>query len=273
MRLDYILEALYSQPWAITPSRYEAVKRVVHSYLDRKAEFDLSALGLKAPPPYEVVGKVAVVPVVGVILNKASGLEAACGAFSSETFRKTLAEVSALPEVETILLNVDSGGGMVKGGLETVAALKQAAKSKKLIAYSDGLIASQAYYYACHASRIYLSASAEAGSIGVYCAHVDETRAFENEGLKMELFKGGDGSFKALGFPGVPLTQEQKEYLQEGVDKSYAEFVATVKSNRAKVGKDALNGKVFEGEEAVKMGLADGIINDLDALLDYLNAG
>jgi ClpP class serine protease len=114
MRLDYILESIYCEPWAITEGRFNAIKKVVHSYLDRKADVDLEKLGLKAPEPFEIVGKVAVVPVVGAIFPKTSNLMAACGAFSCETFRSTLAEVSAMPAVETILLNVDSGGGMVK---------------------------------------------------------------------------------------------------------------------------------------------------------------
>jgi signal peptide peptidase SppA len=271
MRLDYFLEALYCEPWAITQSRFEAVKKVVHSYLDTKAEIDLAKLGAELPPAFELVGKVAVVPVVGLILPKASGLEAACGAFSCQTFRNTLAELSALPEVETILLNVDSGGGMVRGGLETTEALKLTKKSKKVIAYSDGIIASQAYYIACQASRVYLSASAEAGSIGCFCAYLDQSQAFLNEGLKVDIFKGGNSKFKAMGTMGTSLTDEQKAYLQESVDTKFAEFVALVKANRRNATEDATSGKMFRAEEAINSGLADGIINNLDDLVTYLN--
>jgi ClpP class serine protease len=74
-----------------------------------------------------------------------------------------------------------------------------------------------------------------------------------------------------MGLEGTSLTDEQRAYLQEGVDKNYAQFVSVVKANRKKVSADALSGKMFDAEDAIKLGLADGIINDLDSLISYLN--
>lgn len=270
--LDRILELVYLRPWAILPARHKAIRTVVEAHLTQKTFLDWDDDGEDDDnDSYDVVGSVAVIPIEGTILNKCSGLEAACGGFSCQTFRQTLAEVSALPQVGTILLNIDSGGGMVKGGLETVAALQKAKLSKNLVAYSDGTVASQAYYFACQADSIYISASAEAGSIGVYCAYLDQSKAYEQAGYELEVFKGGNSAFKAMGLEGTSLTDEQRAYLQADVDASYSEFVSTVRASRRNVSPDALNGKVFSGMDAVKVGLVDGIVNELDSLIAYLN--
>lgn len=272
MKLERIFSLLFASPWAILPAKHYAIRKALDSYLERGA-FSLDTLetGAEETPRFEVVGSTAIVGIEGVILNKCSGLEAACGAFSLDTFKKTLKEVGAREDITNVVLNIASGGGTVTGTPEAGQAIKALSKIKNVIAYTDSCAASAAYWLACNARRIFLSQSAEVGSIGVYCAYLDESANYAAEGYKLEVFKGGNSKFKAMGLPGTSLTDEQKTYLQDSVNKSYNEFVSLVSSNRKKVSEDALSGKMFDAEEAVNNGLADGIINDLDSLIEYLN--
>lgn len=270
--LDRILERVYLHPWAILPARHKAIQAILQAHLETKGFFDLPDTDEEDDAQgYDVVGTVAVIPIEGTILNKCSGLEAMCGAFSLQSFKQTLREVAARPDVTSIVLNISSGGGTVTGTPEAADLIAEVAAAKPIYAYTDDCIASAAYWLASQTRGIFLSKSAELGSIGVYCAYLDESKAYAMEGLKVELFKGGNSAFKAMGYEGTSLSDEQKAYLQAGVDKTYAEFVSTVKAKRPNATADAYTGKMFDADEAVKNGLADGCINELDSLIAYLN--
>jgi ClpP class serine protease len=83
-------------------------------------------------------------------------------------------------------------------------------------------MASAAYWIGVTADAIFAEPSAEIGSIGVYSAFLDESRAFEMEGLKTELFK--TGKYKGMGMPGLPLTEDQRALIQAEVDRVNKQF-------------------------------------------------
>ena len=271
MRLERISHLVYNSPWAILPERHRGIQTLLESAAKRGSLLDFAPEAER--PRFEIVGKVAVIPVEGVILGKASGLESACGAFSLETFRKTLRDVAARPDVANIVLNISSGGGTITGLPESAKLIADVSKTKPVYAFTSDCIASAAYWLACSGRGVFLAESAEVGSIGVYQAFLDQTRAFENEGLKVELFKGGgdNNAFKAMGMAGLPLTDDQKNHLQAGVDKTYAAFTDWVTTNRPSVEPESMAGQMFDAGDAQKRGLADGIINELDSLISFLN--
>jgi protease-4 len=271
MRLERILEVVYCKPWAILPSKHRAIQRILDAHLER-ADFDLDSLLADSDnegEAYEIYGNTAVFPIEGTILNKCSGLEAACGAFSLQTFRQGLQEAAADAAVRNILLNISSGGGTVTGVPEAADLIRQIAAVKPVYAFTDDCIASAAYWLASQANNIFISKSAEVGSIGVYLALLDVSGAMEQDGVKMELFKAG--KFKAMGLAGNPLSDEERELLQANVDKIYAQFTGYVKSKRQKVTSDTMQGQMFDAEDALANGLIDGVVNDVNALIDYLN--
>lgn len=268
MRLERILSLVYSSPWAILPSKHQAIRAALDAYLVKGSFLDFDDDSEPAPA-YEVFGTVAIVPIEGVILGKASTMEAMCGAFSLDQFKKTLKEISGRDDIKTVLLNIASGGGTITGLPEASNAIKALRASKNVVAYTDDCMASAAYWLGCNAKSLFMSQSAEIGSVGVYVAFLDESVAFAQEGLKTELFKSG--AFKGLGIPGLSLSDEQKAYIQEGVDKAFAQFVSVVKANRPKVNADVFSAKMYSSDDAVKMGLADGIIDNLDDLIAYYN--
>ena len=85
----------------------------------------------------------------------------------------------------------------------------------------------------------------------------------------LEMFS--KATHKGLGLPGRDLTQADREYLQSGVDRVNAEFVAAVKAGRPKVSEEALrDAKMYDGVAAVKQGLADGIVASWDEFLSLI---
>jgi len=272
MRLERILEVVYTKPWAILPTKHRAIQTILEAHLERadflRPDF-LNEDDCTDNSNYQILGNTAVIPIEGTILNKCSGLEALCGAFSLEEFKQDIKDVAARPDVKNILLNISSGGGTVTGVPEAADLISELANSKNVYAYTYDCIASAAYWLASQANGIFISKSAEVGSIGVYLALLDVTGAMENEGIKLELFKAG--KFKAMGIPGVPLSDEERALMQASVDKVYTNFTAYVNAKRPAVTSDSMQGQMFDSDEALKAGLIDGVINDVNALIDYLN--
>lgn len=268
MQLPRIINAVYSRPWAITADKHAAIRTALEAYINGASfpDFDPAT----TEETLSIVGSVAVLNIEGTIVPKASGLEAMCGLFSLEQFRKDLRAAASNNDVKSIILNIASGGGMITGVPETADHIAEVARSKNVVAYTGDIAASAAYWLACQANRVFMSKSAEVGSIGVYLALLDVTRAMEQEGVKLELFKAGD--FKAMGMPGKPLSDAERELLQAGVDKAYRQFTGYVKAKRPSVPTAAMQGQCLDLDDALRYGLVDGEINSLDSLIDYLNA-
>jgi len=268
--LIHILDTVYNQPWCILPSKHRAIQAVIEAHLSKKADLDFGDIEPPEKEPFAVVGKTAVIPIEGVILNKCSGLEAMCGAQSLQDLKASIGEVSSRPDISNVIFNISSGGGTVTGVPEAADAIAQLGKSKDTYAYTDDCIASAAYWLASQTKGIFLSKSAEIGSIGVYLALIDSSKAMADDGLKLELFKAG--AFKAMGIPGTTLTDDQRTLLQSSVDKIYGQFTSYVLSTRPRVPVSAMQGQMFDSKDSLKNGLADGVINSLDSLVDLLNS-
>ena len=108
------------------------------------------------------------------------------------------------------------------------------------------------------------------GSIGVYCALLDQTLALEMEGLKLEFFSRG--ARKGIGVPGRELTDDDRAYLQAGVDECYANFTGAVRAFRPQVSPDNFEAQVYSGVNAQAARLVDGVVPDYDALVAAMAA-
>lgn len=270
MRLERIIETVYTKPWAILPAKHRAIQQLIEAHLNGASFLDFDGGDENDTPAYDVVGNTAIIPIEGTILNKTSGLEAMCGAFSCQGFRQTLRTVAADGTVENIVLSISSGGGIITGVPETADLIASVAATKPVYAFTDDCIASAAYWLASQARGIFLSKSAEIGGIGIYMALLDVSGMFAQEGVKLELIKAG--KFKAMGIPGQSLSNDERTLLQASVDKSYAQFTGYVNATRPTVSSETMQGQMFDADDAITNGLADGIINELDDLISYLNS-
>lgn len=165
------------------------------------------------------------------------------------------------PRVGSVLMHIDSPGGDAAGCFEAVRRMRAAASvaGKPVFAHADELAASAAYALATVAEKIYLPPSGTVGSIGVISAHIDESKALENEGMTVTVVKSGarKAEFNSL----EPLTKEAHGHMQELVDGLAGQFAELVAEGRGKTAKAwlKLEGAVAHGEDAVAKGLADGV--------------
>jgi signal peptide peptidase SppA len=265
MKFPRIVQAVYWQPWLITPQMHASIRKLVESKLAGiEMPWDVQE---QEQEPYTVEGGVAVIPVEGVILRKASALERMCGACGVEQVESALMAAAGDSAVRGVFLDVDSPGGTV-GGVPELGELV-ASIGKPVMAYTGGQMCSAAYWLAAGAGEIVASQSAEVGSIGVYLPWEDWSRYYENAGVKVEVIRNDGADLKGMGYPGTALTESQRAELQKGVDQIADMFHAHVTSHRGAVNPDTMRGQAFLATEAVTRNLVDSVMGRGEALASF----
>jgi protease IV len=229
---------------------------------------DTSELKQIAVQPGEKSAKVAIVEVEGMLLDERSGglLQASENPLS--LFIQELDQAASDDSVKAIVLRVNSPGGSVTTS-DTMydALLRFKAKTHKpVIASAQELDASGAYYVSCAADKIIVNPTSVVGSIGVIFESFDFEDTLDKLGVRSDAIKSAP--LKDMASPYRHLTPEARAVMQGMVDEYFARFKNIVATNRGI--KDAAtvelvtDGRVFSGQRAVELGLADqtGRLND-----------
>ena len=186
------------------------------------------------------------------------------GACNTGEILAAVQEAAGRPDIEAIFLDIDSPGGSVNGTPELARAVAEASKVKYVYAFSAGQMCSAAYWVASQADAIYATPSARIGSIGVILPVVDSSGAFEQAGMKVEVFAAG--KFKSAGTPGTSLTDDQRQWLQSEVEETAADFHAAVLARGRKIPDEAMEGQTFSARNAMRFNLAGMVASRADAL-------
>jgi signal peptide peptidase SppA len=219
-------------------------------------------------------GKVGVIPVHGPIDQRMSSELMKLGGTSTEEVAAALDALLADSQVEAIVLHVDSPGGHIYGVEELSDRIFAARGRKKIYAAADSMAASAGYWIASAAETLIVTPGGDVGSVGVYAAHVDQSKALEAEGLTVSLVSAG--KYKTELSPYGPLAEEARGHLQEMVDTTYTKFTAALKRNRGvsleAVRKDFGEGRLVPAAKAVASKMADRIMPFSD-LMTKLTGG
>lgn len=276
MRHARLISEFNNMPWAILPETLQAMQLVLHRWASgiRLTEEEIRA-AVGDTPEVQAARRdrerhaggnmIGVLPVFGVIGHRAnlvydmsSGVNT-----STELLGQAFRSMMADDQVVAIVLDIDSPGGSVYGVAELASEIAAAGaeKKKRIVASVNSLAASAAYWIASAADEIVITPGGEAGSIGVWGAHVDASKYYEAEGLTYTLISAG--KYKTEGHHWGPLGDEARAFMQQRVDEYYDMFIKAVAVNRrdsqTKVREGYGEGRVLGAEAAVKANLADRI--------------
>lgn len=254
-------ELLLTGTWAIEPNYFRQLAALT--------DVELRAEGSTPGRALQKTGVVAVVPIHGIISQRG---HPALGMFgiAQTLLEQLIPSIRALadhPSVETIILDIDSPGGVIGGVPEAAEAIYSLRAKKRIVAISNTLAASAAYWIGSAASEFYATPSSETGSIGAFTVHHDISRALDRHGETVTLIHAG--KYKVEGNPYEPLDSEAQAFTQQTVDNYYSMFltdVARFRGNTSIADTDAGQGRVVSAPTAVADGLADGILT-LDSLI------
>jgi len=142
------------------------------------------------------------------------------------------------------------------------------AAGKSTIAYVDRMAASNGYFFAAACDRIAAAPSAIVGSISTYAAYLDESRAYEMEGLEVRMFRSGE--VKGAGYPGKPWTDAEIADMQRVTEQFSEQFKGYIRTKRG-LPDDLMQGQYWPAEFA-PAGIIDVLYDDLETLISDISS-
>lgn len=173
---------------------------------------------------------------------------------------------------QPVLLRIDSPGGEVYGCGELADYIYRARESgARIEAYIEGQGDSAAYWIASACDKVTINASGEAGSIGVRCVVVDDSKALEAMGIAAYDIVADQSPLKVVD----ASDPKDRARVKAQMTAFAGVFVSAVARGRGvsidKVLNDFGRGDVMVGEAAVKAGLADEV-GTLESVLAAMTA-
>lgn len=197
---------------------------------------------------------IALVGIQGPILDSASTLD-------------WIRKIENNSEVKGVLLRVNSPGGGASASQEIYSALARIGKKIPVAASMGATAASGGLMIAMAGERVFASPSTVTGSIGV---RMDIPQL---EGLMSKIGVGQEtlvtAPYKDAASYMRPLTERDREYLEGVLMNMHEQFVRIVATGRhMELDKAAAlaNGKIYTGEEALKLGLVDELGGEYEAM-------
>ncbi len=279
--LPHVASRVFGTPLMIARTKLEVILGVLAPRFSGSMPAPLDTESTAASSTAVTADGIAIVPILGTLVARSGYLDAASGLQSYAEIGEAVAMAMDDPSVRGVILDVDSPGGEV-GGLfdlvDRIGAIK-AASGKPLWAVANESALSAAYAIASAADRLYVTRTAEVGSIGVVAVHVDESGADAKAGLAWSFVFAGE--HKVDGNPHAPLSGQARAAIQADVDQLYGAFCALVAASR-RMSIEAVRlteASIFRGELAIRVGLADRLgtlevaIADLATALDANTMG
>ncbi|WP_434562077.1 S49 family peptidase [Pseudomonas sp. Z5-35] len=169
------------------------------------------------------------------------------------------------PKVKGVVLRINSpGGSPVQSGYvyDEIVRLRALHPNIKVYAVIADLGASGAYYIASAADQIYADKASLVGSIGVTAAGYGFVGTMEKLGVERRVYTSGE--HKSFLDPFQPRKPEETAFWQGVLDTTHKQFIASVKKGRGERLKDKehpelFSGLVWSGEQALPLGLIDGL--------------
>jgi protease-4 len=174
---------------------------------------------------------------------------------------KDLADLTDDDDIKAVVIRVNSGGGSAYAS-EQIWHQVQLLKAKKPVVISmGGAAASGGYYISCPASYIYAEPTTITGSIGIFGIAMDRSELMTQKlGFKYDEVKTNRNA--TMGSEVMPMTEEQKRYLQTAIDRGYNLFKTRVANGR-RLTMDQVEalaqGHVYLGSDAMKLKLVDAL--------------
>jgi protease-4 len=166
-------------------------------------------------------------------------------------------------KVKALVLEIDSpGGSPVQAEMihREIGRLKAFNPEHRIVAVINDTGASAAYYIAVAADAIYANRASLVGSIGVRMDSFGFTDAMQRLGIERRLYVASDHKGALDMFS--PVRAEEEDHIRDTLAEVHAQFITAVREGRGerlKNGEEVFSGLFWSGEEALALGLVDGI--------------
>lgn len=266
-RYAHVVAMFNGAVWAIVPEKLAAIREVMRRRASGERLTDVQIrgrLGLSYDeeprrPQAARTGGVAILPLYGFLCPKANMVTEYSGGTSLEAYGRMFRQSVADQSVGSVVLDIDSPGGLTYGVEELWAEIFAARKVKRVVACVNPSAGSGAYWIATAAEEIVAAPSGDMGSIGCFVLHEDISAHLAAEGIKVEIIRAGE--YKVEDNPFEPLTKQARAYIQAQIDACYAKFLRDVARGRGVSASTASTrfgqGRMLLAADALAAGMAD----------------
>lgn len=216
----------------------------------------------------KVDDEIAVYYAYGEIKEDITGGFAQESAITSKQMTKDLQELREDDDVKAVVLRVNSPGGSAYASEQIWREVQLLSKEKPVIVSMGALAASGGYYISCGANKIFAEPTTLTGSIGIFGMIPDATELLTDKlGLSFDVVK--TNAHSDFGAMGRPLNESECRLMQAYINQGYELFTGRVAQGR-NISQDSVKavaeGRVWTGEQAMKIGLVDKLGNLNDAI-------
>jgi len=161
-----------------------------------------------------------------------------------------------------VILQINSpGGSPVQAGMmnDEIHRLRKLYPNKPFYVVVEDICASGGYYVAVASDQILVDKASLVGSIGVIMEGFGFTGLMDKLGVTRRMITSG--SNKGMLDPFSKENPQQVEMVKTMIDEIHQQFISVVKEGRGARLKDTpelFSGRIWNGEQAVKIGLVDG---------------
>lgn len=185
-----------------------------------------------------------------------------------EKMIKDLQDLREDDDVKAVVIRVNSPGGSAFASEQIWREVCLLKEKKPVVVSMGGMAASGGYYISCVANRIFAEPTTLTGSIGIFGMIPDMSELMtEKIGLKFDVVKTNEMS--DIGTMARPFNEAESAQMQKMINRGYDLFTKRVADGRG-MAQDSVKliaeGRVWTGEQGLKIGLVDELGNLDDAL-------
>jgi len=191
------------------------------------------------------------------------------GVISSEKFAKEIRKARKDDNIKAIVLRVNSPGGSVVASEVIWREMSEAEKVKPVIVSMGEVAASGGYYISAPADTIVAQPNTITGSIGIF-GMMFNAQELLNQKLGITTDVVATGELSDFMNPTRPLTEVERNIIQNTVEDGYETFISRVSEGRnmtPEAVKEVASGRVWTGNQAKERGLVD-VLGGLDTAIE-----
>ena len=189
-------------------------------------------------------------------------------AITSKEMSYDLQKLANNKDIKAVVIRVNSPGGSAYASEQIWHEIELLKAKKPVVVSMGGMAASGGYYISCGANKILAESTTLTGSIGIFGMFPDPSELLTKKlGLSFDVVK--TNALSDFGSTGRPLNETECNLLQSFINQGYELFTGRVAQGRG-MAQDSVKaiaeGRVWTGEQALKIGLVDQLGNLDDAV-------
>lgn len=209
-------------------------------------------------------------------LVEINGVIAADAEANADTIVTGIRDAFESPNAQGLILRLNTpGGSPVQAGIinDELKRLQEARPDFPVYAVIQDVCASGGYYIAAAAKEIYADKASIVGSIGVRMDSFGFTETIKKLGIERRSLTAGEN--KSFLDPFLPMKDKDIQHAHDMLNNIHQQFIDVVKTGRGdRLADDPrlFTGLFWSGEQALPLGLIDGLANSSTVARDIIGA-